>query len=137
MKLNKKKVILLCIICVVIVLVAIYFIFQNKQQTSENTQQEMNYETEEMITNIRLGISEFDSIQPLVTQNREVIYLSQLIFEPLLTITQDSKIEPCLAKEWSKVGDKTYVIKLKENVVWQDGSSFTAADVEFTIQEIQ
>ena len=137
MKLNKKKVILLCIICVAIVLVAIYFIFQNKQQTSENTQQEMNYETEEMITNIRLGISEFDSIQPLVTQNREVIYLSQLIFEPLLTITKDSKIEPCLAKEWSKVGDKTYVIKLKENVVWQDGSSFTAADVEFTIQEIQ
>ena len=137
MKLNKKKVILLCIICVVIVLVAIYFIFQNKQQTLENTQQEMNYETEEMITNIRLGISEFDSIQPLVTQNREVIYLSQLIFEPLLTITQDGKIEPCLAKEWSKVEDKIYVIKLKENVVWQDGSSFTAADVEFTIQEIQ
>lgn len=113
-----------------------YFLLKNPFSKQEESK-EISYETIQMITNIRLGISDFDSIHPYLTKNREILYLDQLIFEPLLTITQDYKIENCLAKEWTKVGEKSYLLKLKENVTWQDGSSFRAEDVKFSIETLQ
>ncbi len=104
----------------------------NKQENKD-----ISYQTVDMITNIRLGISNFDSIHPYVTNNQEAIYIDQLIFEPLLSITEDYKVSECLAKEWSRIGDKTYVIKLNENIQWQDGSKFTAEDVKFSVTKLQ
>lgn len=113
-----------------------YFILQ-KSNPKEEAKKEVNYETVNIITNMKLAISNFDSIHPYITKNREVIYLDSLIFEPLLTITEDYHITPCLAKEWSKVGEKSYIIKLKENMKWSNGESLTAQDVKFSIEEIQ
>lgn len=135
MKSNSIKIIIILFILFIIAGV-VYFLLQNPFQKQEENQ-EITYETVNMITNMRLGISDYDNIHPYLTQNREIIYLDQLIFEPLLTIAQDYHITTCLAQEWSKVGDKSYVIKLKENVKWQDGSDFTAQDVKFSIETLQ
>lgn len=136
MKIKKIKLFICLLIIFIIIAGIVYFIYANKQ---EDNQENINvkYETVNMITNFRLGVSSFDSINPHITQNKDIIQIDSLIFEPLLEITQDYKINTCLAKEWSKVSEKTYVIKLKENVTWQDGTKFTAEDVKFTIETIQ
>ena len=133
----KKTKIILCIIVVAVLLgVIAYFVYANNNENNQENV-EIKYQKTNMITNFRLGISDFDNMNPHLTKNRDIIQIDSLIFEPLLTITQDYKISNCLAKEWSKVSDNAYVIKLKENVKWQDGNDFTANDVKFTIETIQ
>lgn len=136
MKINKIKLFFCLFIVLGIIGGIIYFAYANGKEEKQGSI-EVKYETVNMITNFRLGVSSYDSINPHVTQNRDVIQIASLIFEPLLEITQNYKITNCLAKEWSKVSEKIYVIKLKENVTWQDGTEFTADDVKFTIETIQ
>ena len=137
MKGNKVKLFLcLSIILGLIVIVIIYFACTGKKQDKQGNI-DVKYEKINMITNFRLGISSFDSINPHITKNKDMIQIAPLIFEPLLAITQEYKIQNCLAKEWSKVSEKSYVIKIKEKVKWQDNSDFTTEDVKFTIEQIQ
>lgn len=136
MKIKPSRIMIVLFILCIIAGVIVYFITQNPKTPKEQNG-EITYETINMLTNLRLGISEFDTIHPYATKNREVIYISSLIFEPLLTITQDYKIANCLAKECSKVGNKSYIIKLKENNKWSDNTQVTAQDVTFSIKELQ
>ena len=136
MKKNKVKLFLCLCVLLGIIGGVIYFICTTKQEDKQG-EIDVKYEKMNMITNFRLGIAKYDSINPHITQNKDVIQIASLIFEPLLTITQDYRVENCLAKEWSKVSNKSYIIKLKENVKWQDNSDFTAEDVKFTIEEIK
>lgn len=133
---SKRYVVMISIFILLIVLGLIYFIVRKDSNDIEENQ-EINYETISMITNLRLGISDFDSIHPYVTSNREVIYINQLIFEPLLTISEDYHIETCLAKEWSRIDGKTYIIKLNESVKWSNGNEFYSEDVKFSVETLQ
>lgn len=135
MKFKPLKIII--IIFILLVIASVIYLNANKEQTANEENKEITYKTVDMVTNLRIGISNFDSIHPYITNNQEVIYIEQLIFEPLLNITEDYKISACLAKEWSKVEEKAYVIKLKENVKWQDKTNFTAEDVKFSINTLQ
>lgn len=60
-----------------------------------------------------------------------------MIFEPLINITTDYKLEYCLATECSKVSDTSYIVKLDNNKKWQDGSSLIAKDIQFTIDRLK
>jgi len=137
MKINKIKLSLCISVLLGIIIVGIIYFVCTRENEDKQGNLDVKYEKINMITNFRLGVSKFDSINPHITQNKDVIQIVPLIFEPLLTITQDYKVQNCLAKEWSKVSDKGYIIKLKENVKWQNGTDFTAEDVKFTIEEIQ
>lgn len=128
--------IIIILLLLIIIGGLIYFVFQ-KQSEAEPEEQNITYQKITMITNIRLGISEYDTMNPILTQNRDIMNINQLIFEPLLTITEDYHITPCLAKEWSKVNSKSYVLKLNENIRWHDGSNFSSDDVKFTIETLQ
>src|SRR5699024_2817092 len=61
----------------------------------------------------------------------------KLIYEPLVNLSADYKAEPCLATEWAKQNDNSYLIKLRENVRWADGQRFTSEDVRFTIDRLK
>ena len=76
-------------------------------------------------------------MNPLLTGNKEILNIDRLIFEPLLTLTYDYKLENCLATEWSKISDTSYLIKLDNKKHWQDGSFVTAKDVQFTIDRLK
>lgn len=89
------------------------------------------------ITDIRLGISHLDVLNPIVSKNQNVQDISKLIYEGLLTLTNDYNLEYCLATEWSKAENKSYLIKLREGAKWHNGSDFTASDVKFTIDTIK
>ena len=78
-----------------------------------------------------------DTINPILSHNKNVQDISKLIYEPLVTLTADYQAEPCLAAEWAKQSDNSYLIKLRENVKWTEGQRFTAEDVRFTIDRLK
>jgi peptide/nickel transport system substrate-binding protein len=56
------------------------------------------------------------------------------IYETLVTRGKELKVEPCLALSWQIVNPTTTRFKLRPNVKFHDGSSFTADDVVFSVQ---
>lgn len=102
-------------------------------------QEELNKDNsqEERIKEITLGIANFDTINPILSNNQNVQDISRLIFEPLINIGNNYKLEPALAKEWAKQDATTYIIKLRENVKWSDGEDFDADDVQYTVDRLK
>jgi peptide/nickel transport system substrate-binding protein len=56
------------------------------------------------------------------------------IYEPLIRRDKDLKLEPALATEWVNINPTTWCIKLRQGVMFHDGSFLTADDVIFSIQ---
>ncbi len=122
------------VIIIILLLLAIYIIYIKNNTPEIDNQKELkkvNIKKE-----VSIGISEFDTLNPITTQSLEMQYISKLIYKSLVEITQDFNIKPGIAKEWSKTGEKEYIIKL-DDVMWQNGSMVTARDVEFTINTIK
>ena len=135
MKTSYLKIIFIILI-IVLVVSAIYInlFWGNKRNRNSNISTTTSNEKETLISNnLRIGIIEFDNINPILSNNKNVQDVSRLIFDPLFMLTEDYKLTDVLAKEFSKIDDKTYVIKLKENIKWQDGNKFDSSDVFFTI----
>lgn len=57
-----------------------------------------------------------------------------LHFWDLLVENNYNKLQPGLAVSWKNIDPKTWEFKLRNNVKWQDGTPFTAADVIFSYQ---
>lgn len=78
-------------------------------------------------------------LNPIVTQANEAdTELESLIYSSLFIIDDQSNLKPSLADKYDVSEDgKTYTIILNKNVLWQDGTDFTADDVIFTIESIQ
>lgn len=135
----KSNVIKYIFIIIVIALIgyAGYLIYGQKEEEPNKAIIEEIVEEAKIITNIRIPIVSFDTINPILSKNQNIQDISRLIYEPLLNITSDNKITMCLAKEWSKQSNTSYVIKLKENVKWHDGNELVAKDIQFTIDRLK
>lgn len=134
MKANAFRIIFFTIVIVLIIL-AVYIVYkENKTEKIPANAQKADIKIEK---EINIGLCNFDTINPILTQNKDVQYVDKLIFKSLINITKDFKIENDLAQEISKINDKTYIIKTKENILWHDGTSFTVEDVEFTIKALK
>ena len=134
MKTNAMKYIFFTIVIFMIGL-AIYFIYIDGKENVyaiENNELQIN-----MIRELNIGISEYDTINPILSNNRDIQYINKIIFNPLIDISYDFKIQNNLAEEFSKINDTTYIVKLKENIYWHDGEIFTADDVIFTINNLK
>lgn len=128
---------LFLIFAIGIIVYAGYRIYNNQGVEGENNQEVSTEVEENIIKDIRLALTNYDTMNPLITNNKEILNIDTLVYEPLFTLTQDYKLEPCLAKECSKTGTNIYVIKLNSDILWQDGTKFTAKDVQFTIDTIK
>ena len=120
-----------------IIIFTIYKIYYKEDKDNNQVVEEVSQEEIEEIKDLRLGISNFDTINPLLSNNKEVLNIDKLIFEPLLTINQNYQIENCLATECSKTSATSYVIKIDNNRKWQDGSPLIAKDIQFTIDRLK
>ena len=58
-----------------------------------------------------------------------------MIFGSLTTYDADSQLIGDLATEW-KLDGTAWVFKLRDGVIWHDGSPFTADDVKYTFERI-
>lgn len=107
----------------------------DEEKDNENLDQTSTVNT--IQTDLRLAICGFDTINPILSNNRNVQEISKIIYEPLVTLNEAYKLEYCLAEEIAKTDDLNYVIKTKKGILWQDGTEFTAHDVWFTIDRIK
>lgn len=78
-------------------------------------------------------------INPLFSMFNDVDRdLCVLIFEGLTAVSERGEIVPRLADRWAVSDDGlAYTFYLRNDVRWQDGEPFTAADVAFTINLLQ
>ena len=137
MKANIFKYIFIIFI-ISIVSFALYNIYFKSSEQEEETK--IENEQEEIIESkdLRLAISNYDTINPILTQNKEVINLDKLIYEPLITIDKNYKKQLCLAKECNQTSPTTYVIKVNTSVKWHGKEiNLTAKDVQFTIEKLK
>jgi peptide/nickel transport system substrate-binding protein len=120
----------------IILLIITYVVFYDKD-SSINEVQDQTSTTSTLITDLRIGIAEYDTMNPIISKNKNVKEISRLIFDSLISVTNNYGIEYGLATEIAKSDNLTYIIKLREGVKWQDGTDFTAQDVAFTFDTIK
>jgi peptide/nickel transport system substrate-binding protein len=59
------------------------------------------------------------------------------VFDPLMRVGADHKLEPGLATGWDHNADATvWEIRLRDGVTWHDGKPFTADDVIYTLRTL-
>ena len=134
LKANSIKYIFFTIVVCMIGL-AIYFLYIDGKENVyaiENNELEIN-----MVRELNIGISEYDTINPILSNNRDIQYINKLIFNSLIDITYDFKIQNSLAKEFSKINDTTYIVKLRDDKFWHDGEKLTSDDIVFTINNLK
>lgn len=80
---------------------------------------------------LRFGLSTYPpSLDPWTNAGTGAATVKLQMFRGLLGYDGDGNIRHELADDWSVEGDKTYVFKIRDNAVFQDGSSVTSADVK-------
>ena len=120
---------------------AVYILYysQNIPNVDEEETEEVT-ETQDVISvvgNLKMGISNYDTMNPLLSHNKEILNIDKIIFEPLVNVTSDFNTEKCLADSIERNSDTEYVIKTNSSIKWQDGSSFISKDVQFTIEKLK
>lgn len=118
-----------------LLILAVYIISSDNKKIAAKIQE--HPKIEKYKDKIIIGITNLDTLNPMLTKNKDVQYILKLIYEPLLDISDDFKLKSGIAEEYSKLDDKTYIIKLKEDKLFHDGEKLTAKDVEFTINALK
>ena len=75
---------------------AIYFLYMDGKENVyaiENIELQIN-----MVEKLNIGISEYDTINPILSNNRDIQYITKLIFDSLIDITYDFKTQNNLAQ---------------------------------------
>ena len=129
--------VLFVVIAIGLIAFAAYYLNKNDKDTLSNEINQISETRSEEVANIRLEISSLDNLNPILSKNQNVQNITKLIYESLLSVTEDFRLENCLAVEWSKVEATSYIIKLRENVKWHNGNDFLARDVKYTIEKIR
>ena len=102
------------IFIIALIIGAIYILYnQNVKEAEEKEENNtVDNETVEVLDSLTMGLSNYDTMNPLLTNNKEIINIDKIIFESLINITPDYNLEMCLAKSCNKISDKRYEIKL-------------------------
>lgn len=125
------------IFIIFIILILGFSIYKIKQDEHKEQEDYTTNKQQEIVKELKLGIASLDTINPILSRNKNVQDISKLIYEPLVNLTSEYKAEACLAKEWAKQSDNSYLVKLRENVRWSNGQRFTSEDVKFTIDRLK
>lgn len=127
------------IFAAVVMILVIYTIFLISQKKSDDGEKNLDQTSKvsNIQTDLRFAIAGFDTINPIMTNNRNVQEITKIIYDPLVTLNGNYKLEYCLAEEIAKTDDVTYIVKLRKGVLWEDKSNFTANDIIYTIDVIK
>ncbi len=65
-------------------------------------------------------------------------FIQDLISVGLTSLDSSGEASPSLAVSWETKDDgKTYLFKLKNNLVWHDGTSFRTSDVNYNLKDVK
>ena len=94
------------ILVIILLGVGLYRLYNDKNK--QTTQKQATRVKFDIIKEINVGVVNYDTTNPILSNNRDIQYIDKLIFQSLLDITLDFKIENLLTKEFSKIDDTTY-----------------------------
>lgn len=78
-----------------------------------------------------------EAINPFFTRSSLSANILELLFDPLINLSEAYEMEPLLAESWEISEDRlTWTFTLRENVVFHDGRPLTAKDVVFTFESL-
>ena len=85
-----------------------------------------------------MPLTNFDTLNPLLTQNRSYFHLSHLLFDRLFEYEGSGRLVPSLAEhvETSDEGRRVSVT-LRKGIYWQDGTPITTKDVAATFLAVK
>ena len=112
---------------------SIYKVNQQEKQKKEEQPVSETIEQEETIKEITLGIAEYDTINPILSNNKHVQEISRIIYDSLLEVDTEYKIQKNLVKDWAKTSGTTYVLKIEDGIKWSNGQQLSVDDVLYTI----
>ena len=125
------------IVVLILVVVTIVIIAHNNSKKEEHNLDQTSTTTN-IKTDLRFAISELDTINPILSKNRNVQEVTKIIYDPLVTLNENYKLEYCLASEITKENEGlSYIVKLRKGVLWENNTMFTVNDVIFTIDKIK
>ena len=87
---------------------------------------------------ITAGLTDLDTYNPLTTASATMQSICGFVFEPLFELDSHQYHMNVLAQEYSVSPDgRTLTVTLRPDVLWHDGTQFTAADVVYTVNCIK
>lgn len=87
---------------------------------------------------IRLFCDFPDTLNPVTTGYKSVSQVMRLVYDGLFRTENDFSATPVLASGYTADdGNRRYVIGLKENIKFHDGTDFDATDVAATVEKIR
>lgn len=126
------------LLLVLILLISFMLISCDKAVELDET--EIAIENEEPVAGGTISVSSVEprSLNPLLSNSKTYSEVSKLVFQSLVEYDANLRITPVLAQNWSfEDGSSRFIVKLKSNVFWSDGESFTAEDVKFSLDTIK
>ncbi|HEY6101749.1 MAG TPA: ABC transporter substrate-binding protein [bacterium] len=86
---------------------------------------------------LRIGLDvDAGTLDPRLANDTTARRVGEQIFDGLVEIDPQLRVQPALAESWTEVSPTVWVFRLRRNVRFHDGSPLTAADVIFTYQTI-
>ena len=76
---------------------------------------------------------------PYSVTTEEMLTLYSIVFEALLDIDETGKLVPELAQSWTRdeLNANIWIVNLRSNVVWHDGTEFSADDVIYSFSRLK
>ena len=127
------------ILVIVLIIATAYFTYKSSNEKSLREQNKNKKEEKQSVlqNDLRLAVAELDTMNPILSKNRNVYEYSKLIYSSLVTIDAGYRVKNDLAKEVNKVDDLTYKIKIRNDAKWVNTNELvTPEDVKFTIEQI-
>ncbi len=89
-------------------------------------------------SDISLPLTNFNTLNPIYSDNFYYYHFSKLVFESLFTYDENFRIKPQLAYDWNiSENGRSIIITLKDDVYWHDGKNLTSDDVIYTINTLK
>lgn len=76
------------------------------------------------------------SLDPHTTSNFSTVQGIEHTYQSLTMYDEALNVVPSLAESWENPDETTYVMKLRQGVLWHDGSEFTAEDVKYSLERL-
>ncbi|WP_269848699.1 ABC transporter substrate-binding protein [Methanosarcina horonobensis] len=79
---------------------------------------------------------EIDSVDTINGGAGTLICEKAAVTETLVGANEDFSLKPGLATSWEQLDENTWEFRLRDNVVFHDGSRMTAEEVKFTLEKV-
>jgi peptide/nickel transport system substrate-binding protein len=76
------------------------------------------------------------NFDPALSANVQGRTACRALHDTLFTVDQQGRLAPGLVESWEQPDDKTFLLKLRQNVKFQDGTPFSAEAVKFNIDRL-